>query len=477
MKVRADTGLGTRDATAREAGVHSEMLAAFVHSTGLTDIPADVRKAAKLLMLDSVGIALASSRHDFARSALQGLAALDPSGQASLIGHSRRHSMRDAAMLNGLFIHGLDYDDTHIEAMVHPTAVSLPAALAFGEFRERSAAEILAAYILGLEVGCRLGLVARGGLNHAGFHATGVLGHFVAALVAWKLADLSAEALAWAQGIAGSTASGIQVFLEDGSWTKRFHAGWAAVAGITAAGLASGAFLGPRRVYEGRFGLFESHLGGHPTKPDYSQFARDLGERWHVLDVAIKPYAICHFIHGCADAAIEHHREVGTAPADIASIKAFLPPKGMDIVAEPHEAKARPGNEYEAKFSTHYVVAQALSKGRFSLAELEQGAIEDEAVRALAQKVTCHPDPNTRFPEFCSGGLEIILHDGRVYRHHVPVNTGAGERRMTADQIIDKFRQSASTAVPPGKADRILNAILAMETIETSELTAALRCE
>ena len=120
-------------------------------------------------------------------------------------------------------------------------------------------------FLAGAETAIRIGAAVKGGFHHVGFHATGVVAHFASAIAAGRLLHLSEDQIVAAQGIAGSTASGIQVFLEEGAWTKRFHPGWAAVAGITAARLAEHGFVGPSRPYEGKFGLFETHLQGEAS--------------------------------------------------------------------------------------------------------------------------------------------------------------------------------------------------------------------
>jgi 2-methylcitrate dehydratase PrpD len=135
----------------------------------------------------------------------------------------------------------------------------------------------------------RIGAAVKGGFHHVGFHATGLVAHFESAITAGKLLQLDAQQLTAAQGIAGSTAAGIQVFLEEGAWTKRFH--WAAVAGITAARLAQHGFVGPARVYEGKFRLFDTHLQGAAEQVDLAALTGGLGEVWHFGDTALKPYA------------------------------------------------------------------------------------------------------------------------------------------------------------------------------------------
>ena len=264
-----------------------------------------------------------------------------------MIGRAERFEMRDAALANGVLIHGLDFDDTHLASIIHPTATALPAALALGEMLDVSGAELLTAFLAGAELAIRIGLAVDGGFHHVGYHATGVVSHFASAVTAGRLLGLDPAQITAAQGIAGSTASGIQVFLEEGAWTKRFHPGWGAVAGITAAYLARGGFKGPTRPYEGKFGLFATHLHGGVEDAKLGALTDGLGEVWHFGDTALKPYPVCHFIHGCADAAIELHREIATDPggAGIASVRAFLPEPTLHIVAErPRPRSTRPPN-------------------------------------------------------------------------------------------------------------------------------------
>ncbi|MEO6717414.1 MAG: MmgE/PrpD family protein [Novosphingobium sp.] len=436
----------------------------------LCDVPASVLNRAKLHILDALGLGLASTVQDYADRAFAGVAAMSSGGRCSVIGRSDQLDMRDAALVNAILIHGLDFDDTHLASIIHPTCTSLPAALAMGEALDASGEQVLAAFLAGAETSIRIGLAVDGGFHHVGYHATGVVSHFASAVTAGQLLGLGEDAITAAQGITGSTAAGIQVFLEEGAWTKRFHPGWGAVSGITAAYLAQAGFKGPSRVYEGKFGLFETHLH-EPAKLD--ALTDGLGEVWHFGETALKPYPVCHFIHGCADAAIELFSEIGGV--EIASVKAFLPQPTLDIVAEPAKAKERAASEYEAKFSAQHVVAACLLRGRFNLPDLLPEALADPAVRDLALRVKCEADPASAFPEFFSGGVEVTLRNGRVLKRHVRVNSGAGERAMGADQVKTKFMASASLAIDAGKAERIANAVLNLEDTSARDLMAVLR--
>lgn len=441
----------------------------------LQDVPCEVSERAKLHILDALGLGLASNVYEYAGRSVAGVVAMaggDGAGRCSVIGRTERLAPRDAALINGILIHGLDFDDTHLASIIHPTCTALPIALALGEQLDCSGMDILTTFLAGAETGIRLGLAVNGGFHNVGYHATSIVSHFASAVTAGRLLGLDAAQIAAAQGIAGSTASGIQVFLEEGAWTKRFHPGWGAVAGYTAAHLARQGFMGPTRPYEGKFGLFETHLPPEAGELQLEALTAGLGDKWHFGDTALKPYPVCHFIHGCADAAIELHQEIGDA--EIASVDAFLPEPTLHIVAEPAEAKERPSSDYEAKFSAQFVVANCLLSGRFGLPDLQTDALADVQVRDLAQRVKCHADPETAFPEFFSGGVTVRLADGRTVSRHVRVNSGAGERAMDKDGVSAKFMASASLVMDSGQASKIRDAVLDLENVSVRDLMGAL---
>ena len=447
-------------------------LANLAATVRLADVPAAVVERAKLHILDAIGLGFASHAYDYAKSAIAGIEAIGAAGACTVLGRARGYEVRDAALLNGVLVHGLDFDDTHLASIIHPTTTALPAALAMGEVVDAGGADLLAAFLVGAEAGIRIGAAVDGGLHHVGYHATGVVSHFASAITAGRLLNLTEDQIVAAQGVVGSTASGIQVFLEEGAWTKRFHPGWGAVAGITAARLAQHGFKGPTRPYEGRFGLFETHLQAAAGHAKVEALTDGLGEIWRFGETALKPYPVCHFIHGCADAAIELHGQIGDA--EIVAVRAFLPQPTLHIVAEPAEQKARPTTDYEGKFSAQFVVASCLLKGAFGMADLTPQALADPAIRALAQKVKCEADPDSAFPTYFSGGVEVLLADGRTLSRHVRINSGAGDRAMTQAQVVAKFMGSATLTLPKAKAEQVCEAVLELDRRTARQLAAAL---
>ena len=437
-------------------------LAEFATGTAHDAIPEAVRHRALHHMLDAAGIALASTRFDFAHKTLTAMRGLGGAGDVPVFGMPASLSPRDAAIVNGFLIHGLDYDDTHIAGVLHPTASVLPAVLSAAAHAGASGRAMVTAYIVGLEAAVRLGAVPKGGFHQVGFHPTGLVGVFGCTLAAGRILGLTVKQLEQAQGLALSLASGSLEFLEDGAWNKRFHPGWAASAGLTAAALAREGFVGASAPYDGRFGLYNAYLGPLAEQCDLSLATEGLGEAWELLNTAIKPFPTCHFTHGCIDAALALLDQIDD-PREIVSVEALVPEEVIKTVCEPEAKKKRPANDYDAKFSVHYLIAAALMRGRLGLAELEEEALRDPQILALTDKVSYRTDPGSAFPKAYSGEVSIRLQDGRTLSHREHVNRGAADRPLSNDEILAKFRANAAMTVDGEGAERMIGAALGLE--------------
>ena len=442
----------------------AQALAGFVADLRYEDIPQAVRERARYLILDAVGIAHASTQYDFAHRSLSAVTEMSGGlGDMPVIGLATRLQLRDAMLMNGILVHGLDYDDTHAAGVIHATASTFPCALGVAANAGLDGRELLTAYVAGMEAATRLGAVAKGGFHQIGFHPTGLVGAFACALVAGRLQGLTAKQLAMAQGIALSTGAGSLEFLQDGAWTKRMHPGWAGVAGLTAATLARHGFVGPRQAYEGRFGLFASHLGQYAKDIDLTLATAGLGDTWELTKVSIKPIPACHFTHGCADAASIIREKHGLKASDIQSVRALVPAEVVKTVCEPVATKQSPQNSYDAQFSIPYIVATALARGSFGLQHLDDAALADGEVLALAKKVRYEVDPASPFPKYYSGEVIVTTTDGRELRHREQVNRGASDRPLSAADIEKKFMENAKLAVSPRRAGELRDLVLALD--------------
>lgn len=434
-------------------------LSRFAASCCPDSIPDRVRTRARLHILDAVGIAIAAGKFNFARQTLSAVLALEGAGDVPVIRQGMRLSPRGAALVNGFLCHSLDFDDTHLDGILHPTASLLPCCLSAALHAGASVGALLTAYIVGVEAATRLGAAAKAGFHQVGFHPTSVVGVFGCALAAGKLLDLSESALAKAQGIALSMAAGSMEFLEDGAWNKRLHPGLAAENGLLAAMLAKEGFAGITNPYLGRFGLFRSYLGPRFEQCDFALATAGLGETWELERTAIKPFAACHLTHGAIDAALVLHTRLAD-PSALRAVRVLIPEPIVGIVCEPEGNKKRPANSYDAQFSLHYLVATALRRGRFTLAELEDQALHDPRTLALCDRVSYALDPHSSFPKAYSGEVEITLADGSTMSHRENINRGAAERPLSAEDIRRKFQENATTVMSQASAERVEQAVL-----------------
>lgn len=453
----------------------SQEIARFAAGLSFDDLPLSVVERAKLLVLDSIGIAFASTTYEFAKQAITIVRSLGEPGRYPLIGTNARFGIRDAALLTGVLVHGLDYDDTHIESVCHTSSSALPTALLMASRNRLSCRDFLVGFILATEVAARIGMAAGGAFHEVGFHPTGIANAFGCAAAAARLEGGSVEAITRSQGVVGSLASGLMQFAEDGSWTKRLHPGQAAANGITAAIFGVQGWPSPEEVYEGQFGLFRTHL--QQREPDLAKCTAGLGDIWETSNCALKPYPVCHFIHAFADAALSLVDTHQIAVSDIERINAYIHPTEGLVVSYPEDRKQEPVSEYEAKFSLPFVVACTIIQRRFGLEELRQELFRDPAVVSLAHRIHSFNDEASDYPSHYPARLEIQLKDGRTFTQNEPINRGAGDRPLSVDDICKKYRANMGLATSHQLAEQIQDSVLGLERISDVLTLESLLCE
>ncbi len=451
----------------------SDSLAAFARALGWADIPAPVVERAKLHILDALGIGLAASRYDYSHKTLTAMHGLAGEGPYPVIGMPARLPLRDAAQMNGFLIHALDFDDTHVAGVIHATCTAVSTLLGVGQQHAISGREMLIAYLAAVESDARIGMAATGGFHRKGFHPTGMVGAFGAAIAAGRAGGLTQAQLRDAQGIILGMTSGTLGFLDEGAWNKRLHAGWASVAGITAAALAGQGFKGPSKPYEGKFGLYDCFTEAGEAI-DWAACTHDLGSDWEMLRIGIKPYPACHLVHSSADAMAALVREHGLKADDVKSIRARLAADSVSLVCEPIEKKRRPGSGYDAQFSVPYAIASILVRGQLTLAELEPEAFTDPEILTQCDKVTCEPDAGSAYPKYFSGEVIVTTHDGRELTHREQINRGADERPLSAEEITAKFRANAELTFASDRVEQVLDAIMDLDGNSTPTQVAEL---
>jgi 2-methylcitrate dehydratase PrpD len=375
-----------------------------------------------------------------------------------------------AILVNGAFAHGLDFDDTHAASITHASAVVLPTVLALAETCGLDGRAAITAAVAGYETITRLGMAASGAFHDRGWHATAVCGPFAAAMVAGYCGGLDVRQLTSALGIAGSCASGVLEFLEDGSWVKRLHPGWAGHAGALAATLARGGFTGPSTVLEGRFGLYATFLG---KAPDTAPF-ETLGTDWETLRVAFKPYPCCHYNHAYLDCALELRAAHAIVAESIETIEVCVPAAEVPIVCEPAESKARPRTTYEAQFSLPFSVAAAFVDGHVGVDTYTRARLADPRVLSLASRVRYLIDAESRFPASFPGRVRLELKDGRAVEAAVEDGRGGPQRPLPREAILQKFRANAGRALPAERVQMLERTLLDLERLPTVSAVTAL---
>ena len=450
-----------KDSAPAESLLISHQLARFASNLRYEDIPAPVIARAKLHILDSLGVALASSTEDFAPRVLASIASLAGPGAYPVIGFADKLPIRDAVLVNGAMVHGIDFDDTHAAGVLHASSSALPMALAAVQSTGGNGKDLLLAYLIAIEAGSRIAMAAKSGFHLNGFHPTGMVAPFGAVLGIGRLWGLTKAQMAHAQGAVLSMASGSFEFLEDGAWNKRLHPGWAVGAALTACSLAKGGFIGATKTYEGRHGLYNAYLGRKETG-DLSACTAGLGETWEMLNVSLKPYPVCHYNHAFLDAALALRKAHDIRVEDIDSIVAAIGKDQIGIVCEPEANKRRPQNPYDARFSLHFALATALVRGRFTMDEIDTAVMADRRVEELSDRTRYVIDPDSTFPRHYGGKLEIHMKDGRVLRHAEPINRGSRENPLSSDDIIAKFHTTASRALPRERVELAVARTLAL---------------
>lgn len=442
-------------------GTAAQRLGDFIATAKIEQVPEDVRRAAELHVLDTLGCGLAAYAVGEGDYAYQAVRESGASGPATVIGAADGLPPLDAAFVNGTLFHVLDFDDTHPAAVVHVSAGVVPAAIAAAQAYGASGADLLTAIVAGNETSVRLGAAA-GGLFHArGFHPTGVCGVFGATAAAARVRGLDGTATAHALGIAGSMASGLMEFLADGAQTKPLHPGWAAQAGQAAVRLAAHGATGPSTVFEGARGFFATYLRGEPT--DLPAQLADLGERWITPDIAYKPYPACHYTHASVDALAQILDETPLRPDDIERITALSHPTGAPIVCAPPEDKVTPRTPYDAKFSLPYCLAYRLVHGRLDVTSFMPDAVADPDVLALTPRVGYEVREYSPSPDSFGGGVRIATRDGRVLEAELRYQRGGTENPLTEDDVLGKFRTNAALALPAAEVDRLERAVLDLD--------------
>ncbi|MGJ4880539.1 MULTISPECIES: MmgE/PrpD family protein [unclassified Bradyrhizobium] len=446
-------------------------LAAYVAELKYDDIPPEVLDRAKVLTLDFLGSAIRARREaESTPSVVKMLAALklDAAGEATVFGDGRTWTPAVAALLNGTMGHSLDFDDTHADSSLHPSAPVVPAAFAVGEMVGASGREVLTAIVAGYEVCCRLGNALDPTSHYArGFHPTATAGTYGAAAAAGKLFGLSEQQLIYAFGVSGSQAAGSLQFLVNGAWNKRYQVGASAMNGVIAATLAKNDFVGAIESVEGKHGL----LVGYTDTPHHDKAVAGLGSTYETMKIGVKPYPSCRYTHAAIDAIIALRREHNLTPDQVKRVEIGLHRNGITLTGDA-ATKRHPTSIVGGQFSMFFTGALALDQGRFGWDDYTR--LGDAAINALADKFDVVQDDKLEIGRSHPFGARVTITtaDGVHERLH---DDPSGEPTSfpTAQAMSDKFLTLARPVLS-SRAQSFADAILSLERFERVEQATAL---
>lgn len=416
-----------------------------VTQEGMSD---EMRRESSRRVLDVIGNSLAARDLPAAEVVKKIVEAWGGSPDALAIG-SIKMPASSAALLNGTLAHSLDFDDTHLPSVLHPSASVVSAALAVASKLQSKPTDLLDAITVGIEVTCRLGMagfdreLGNSVFFERGFHATSICGTLGAATAAAMLMKLSPEQITSAIGIASSMGAGLLEANRTGGTVKRMHCGWAAHGGVVAAELAQAGLTGPPTVIEGRFGFMQAYCGDQVNLDEITQ---DLGSAWVLPDLFFKPYPCNHFTHAGIDAA-KTLKAKGVSPDQIESLVLGVPSPVMRTIAEPRESKIKPESGYHAAFSGPFTVAAAFYRenglGLFH-EDFEDESAKDPLILALAAKVNIEASAecDAIYPYQLPAILTATLKDGSILTEKVLVNRGGPANPLSDAELALKFESN-----------------------------------
>lgn len=447
----------------RAAKTASRKISEFISQTTLQNIPPEVRETAKLHLLDGVATMLSGTAEESSRILRRGLWVPGTKPQASVLGASNRFRAEHAALINGVQGHVLDYDDAQLTTLAsrpsgqqtHPTTPVLAAALALAESQRTTGSALLAAYIVGIEVACRLGDAVDPSHYLDGFHPTGTLGIFGATAACSHLLKLQPHLARRALGVAATLASGLRA--NRGTMAKGLNAGRAAESGLLAAKWASDGFTASEDIFDSPMGFFQA-MCKNRVNDELLRFGKPFF--FSTPGIAIKLYPCAGVLHPALDITLGLRERYRLEAKNIERIKVTL-----DANAALPLVYAEPKDTLEAKFSLPFAVAVAIAEGAAGLKQFSAGPVRDPRIQNLMKRIELvrRPASSRKHGNGIDTKIEIALKSGAVFRGGAAIARGHPTRPATRADIEEKFRQCSDGVLAPTAAANFLKNCSSLE--------------
>jgi 2-methylcitrate dehydratase PrpD len=430
--MRMDNGVTTR-------------LATYAATVNYSDLPDQVRREALRSVFNILGCTLGGARHHAVDIADNSLSAFTGQGSATLIGRGRKSDALHAALINCLASSIYSFDDTHEQAVVHPSGPVGAAALAVAELKPVTGQAFLAAFALGVEIECRLCKAltvppAKGSLAWSG---TGITGGIGAAVAAGSLLGLDMIGMRTAIGIALSQAAGFRAM--HGTFSTALMPAQAAQTGLRAAILAQAGFTSSPAALEGRYG----YLSVFSEQPDLDALTGGLGERFEILRNTYKPYPCGIVIHPIIDGCLELRSAHGLDAGQIASVAIAASPGAMALCNN-----RNPKDEMQAHVSLHHWTAVCFIRGTARIQDMDtETAVKDPALMAFQDRVEATLDPNHAAD---SAEVTVTMTNGMRYTSRIEHGIGSAIRPMTNADLEVKFAGMAAPVLGDQRTRKLM---------------------
>lgn len=427
-------------------------LVSFAASTRFGDLPADVVRESKRCILDFLGVAIGAADDTAPRIAIDTARELGGSPQATVLAYGTRTSVVQAALVDGILSHVLDFDDTHIPTILHPTGPLMAAGLPIAEWKTCSGQELIAAHVVGFEVAARASLAIYPEHYDRGWHMTGTTGTLGAAVSAGRLLQLESGRMMHAVGIAATQAAGHRE--QFGAMTKSLHSGKAASNGVLAALLALRGYTAADESLEGRRGMF--HVMS--THTDVKELTDDLGTRWEIFRNGFKPYSCGVVTHPGIDAVRRLGTDYGITSETVERIDLQVHPLVLELTG-----KTDPRTGLEGKFSIGFASAIALIEGTARQRQFTDEKVRRPDVIGLRDRV--HPTADTSLSH-TEAIATATLKDGRTQRVHVTAATGTPENPISDVELREKFLDLVEPVIGLSAGETLADRVSRLDTLE-----------
>lgn len=448
----------------------SRELAKFVAKLKYGDLPKNVVKKTKDLILDQLGVELASSTMLWSKAVYRDAMNSGGRQESTIIYYGDKVPVLSAAFVNGSFGHGIEMDDGYRAGVTHPACVIIPAALALGQRELISGKELILAVVAGYEIMGRASAATAPSALERGHHPTSASGPFGAAAASAKILGFDPELTLHALGIAGSTACGLTEFNQTGGMSKRIHGGLGASGGLRGALLAREGITGPPTILEGTNGFLRAFSDENKDR----LLTADLGKSWVVLDTNYKRHANCAMNHAPIDSLLKIMAKHSFKPEDVDELVILHNSRASQVIGVIKEPKTVP----DAQFSGYFSLAMTVVLGNNSLRNYTEKTLKNRSIRELAKRVRFEVDPeaDANYPQKRMGGVAVKLKNGTTYQEKTEYAKGMPENPFTDEELRDKFRDLSSVVLPKQQVESIIEAVAFLEDLDDVHMLARMLC-